>query len=92
VIFPESRYANVPSYQVRMDDGRTVTALGIRFLPPTPANYVHTFVAGDRLDLLAHTFYHDARKFWQIADANPEMDPVDLAVPGRQLLIPPDRT
>ncbi len=36
-------------------------------------------------------FYGNAEKFWLIADANTEMDPEELARPGNQLLIPPDR-
>jgi hypothetical protein len=69
MIFKGSRYQNVKAYQAVASNGQTVTALSIRFIPPTPAE-----------------------KFWLIADANTEMDPEDLADPGRQLLIPPDRT
>ena len=36
--------------------------------------------------------YRNPEKFWLIADANDEMDPEDLLEPGRQLLIPPDRS
>ena len=92
MIFKGSRYEKVGVYQVADANGRTVTALRIRFLPPTPAGYRHTFTAGERLDILAYNFYGNPEKFWLIADANDEMDPDDLLEPGRQLLVPPDRT
>jgi nucleoid-associated protein YgaU len=92
MIFSESRYADVPQYQVTTPNGDVVTALSIRFIPETPAAHVHVFTDGDRLDLLSFTFYRNAEKFWLIADANAEMDPNDLLQPGRPLLIPPDRT
>jgi hypothetical protein len=92
VIFKGSRYAKVPMLQRTGPDGRTVSYLAIRFIPPVPAGYRHTFKAHERLDILAYNFYRNPEKFWLIADANTEMDPEDLLVPGEQLLIPPDRT
>ena len=92
MIFQGSRYQNTGSYQVTDSTGRQVTAVKIRFIPPTPAGYRHTFTADERLDLVAYKFYRNPEKFWLIADANTEMDPEDLLEPGRQLLIPPDRT
>jgi nucleoid-associated protein YgaU len=91
VIFKGSRYQKTPVVQVIGPRG-AVTALGIRFIPPTPAGFFHTFRADERLDLLAFNFYRNPEKFWLIADANDEVDPEDLLVPGRQLRIPPDRT
>jgi hypothetical protein len=92
MIFKGSRYANVASYQTIDAAGRPVTALRARFIPPTPAGYLHTFTADERLDLIAYKLYRNPEKFWLIADANTEMDPEDLLVPGRQLPIPPDRS
>ncbi len=92
MIFKGSRYENIGVYQVRGSNGQIVSALTIRYIPATPAGYLHTFTADERLDLLAYTFYRNPEKFWLIADANTEMDPDDLLEPGRQLLIPPDRT
>jgi nucleoid-associated protein YgaU len=91
MIFKGSRYETVGIYQVADARGRTVSALKIRFIPPTPAGYLHTFTADERLDILAYNFYRNPEKFWLIADANDEMDPEDLLEPGRQLRIPPDR-
>lgn len=92
MIFKGSRYEKVGVYQVTDTSGQTAQALKIRFIPPTPAGYLHTFTADERLDLLAFQFYRNPEKFWLIADANTEMDPDDLLDPGRQLSIPPDRT
>jgi phage tail protein X len=45
--------------------------------------------AGDTLEKLAETFYSDSRKWYAIADANPEIFfPLDLDV-GIDLTIPP---
>lgn len=92
MIFKGSRYEQVKTYQVTGPAGQTVTVLGIRFVPPTPAGFQHAFTADERLDLLAFKFYRNPEKFWLIADANTEMDPDDLLEPGRRLWIPPDRT
>jgi len=92
LIFKGSRYQNVGVYQAQDAAGNTVKALKIRFIPATPAGYLHTFTNDERLDLLAFRFYGNPEKFWLIADANSEMDPEDLAIAGKRLLIPPDRT
>ena len=92
MIFKGSRYQNVVTYQIAFAGGRTVSVLKIRLIPPTPAGFIHVVTADDRLDLLSYKFYRNPEKFWLIADANTAMDPEDLLEPGRQLLIPPDRT
>jgi cupin superfamily acireductone dioxygenase involved in methionine salvage len=91
MIFKGSRYQNTGSYRVTLN-GKEKSALKIRFIPATPAGFYHTFTADERLDILAYRFYRNPEKFWLIADANTEMDPEDLLEPGRQLLIPPDKT
>ena len=90
MVFKGSRYEKTGTYTVTDADGHSVTALKIRLVPPTAAGFVHTFTADERLDLLAYTYYRNPEKFWLICDMN-GMDPEDLAVPGRALLIPPDR-
>ncbi len=86
-----SRYETIGAAEVTDADGRTHMALKLRLTPPTPAGYLHTVTAGERLDTLAYRYYRNAEKFWLIADANDELDPDDLLVPGRELRIPPDR-
>jgi hypothetical protein len=92
MIFKGSRYQNVGVYQATDAAGRPVLALKPRFVPQTAAGYLHSVTADTRLDLLAYRFYSNPEKFWLIADANNEMDPEDLLTPGRQVLIPPDRS
>ncbi len=92
MIFKGSRYETVGVYQAASPSGKTVSALMIRFIPPTSAGYLHTFRADERLDILAFNYYRNPEKFWLIADANTEMDPDDLLEPGHRLPIPPDRT
>jgi phage tail protein X len=64
----------------------------IRFLPPPSGWYRHRVVEGDRLDLLAATYYGRPERFWIIADANPAVDPEDLLSTGAEIVVPPDRT
>ncbi len=92
MIFKGSRYQRVQVLQTTGPDGQVVSYLAMREIPATPAGYRHTIKAGERLDILAYNFYRNPEKFWLIADANDEMDPEDLLEPGRQLLIPPDRS
>jgi nucleoid-associated protein YgaU len=92
MIFKGSRYEKTGISYVTGPKGQPVPVLRIRFIPSTPAGYLHTFRDGERLDTLAYNFYKNGEKFWLIADANDEMDPEDLMEPGRRLRIPPDRT
>lgn len=52
----------------------------------------HVIREGDRLDLLAGHYYNDARLWWRILDANPDLQcGVDIALTGRAgevILIP----
>jgi len=90
MIFKGSRYENVAVVTVTDANGVTTNALALRVLHPLAAGYRHTFTSGDRLDLLAYTYYRDPQRFWLIADANAGMDAADLEEPGRKILIPPD--
>jgi hypothetical protein len=93
MIFKGSRYETVGTYDVTGPSGETIKALLIRYIPDTPAGFRHTVTSGERLDLLANTYYHQPLKFWLIADANNALDPEDLvSSPGQQVLIPPDRS
>ncbi len=88
MIFPGSRYATVTTTTANVN-GVPIQVLGPRFIPATPAGYTHTVTADQRLDTIAMLYYTDPLRFWLIADANNEMDPEDLLVPGRGILIPP---
>lgn len=69
----KSRYAAVPTTEVTLGDGRTITVVTIRYLPDVRGK-AHVVKGNDRLDLMAFRGYGDATKFWHVADANTELD------------------
>ena len=83
-----SRYYHVPQDSVSAPDGRTVTVVRLRRLPPTPGapNVVREH---DQLDVMAQRGYANATMFWHIADANSELQANELlAEPGRTIAVP----
>jgi hypothetical protein len=83
-----SRYATVPQVETPTGDGRSVKALKLRALAPTSGES-YQVKDEDRLDLLAHTRYADATKFWHVADANTALDaPTLTAETGSTLKVP----
>jgi hypothetical protein len=48
----------------------------------------HQWTSSDRVDLLATQYYGDARMWWHIADANPEVMTWDELTPGQIIRIP----
>lgn len=84
-----SRYADVPTDEVRTSGGRRVTALRLRLLPPTTGE-PHVVLGRDRLDLLAHTRYGDGTRFWHVADANTALEARTLVEEaGDTVRVPP---
>jgi hypothetical protein len=88
---PNSRYASLATAQFTAPDGRTVTYLKRRFLPP-PENFAllqtYVVVQGDRLDNVTAKFLGDPVQFWRLCDANRAMRPGELtATIGRRLRI-----
>ena len=60
------------------------------YYPPMPIENSDTFIrtrVGDRLDIMAHTFYGDTTLWWVIAKANGIRGKVALE-PGKLLRIP----
>src|SRR4051812_41719649 len=86
-----SRYHGVPVAVHTEPDGRQVPYLRRRLLPdPARLGSIaeHSVSVGDRLDMLAHRYLGSADQWWQIADANPALDPRELtATPGRRIRI-----
>jgi hypothetical protein len=83
-----SRYHGLPTESVALPDGRTVTAVKLRRLPPTPGK-PFAVREHDRLDLLARTHLDDGTAFWRIADANTELQARRLEEPpGRVIDLP----
>ena len=88
---PTCRYYNLDTNQIVAPDGRTITYLERRFVPP-PENFsllqTYVVVQGDRLDNVTARFLTDPTQFWQLCDANRAMRPEDLTdTPGQKLRI-----
>jgi hypothetical protein len=88
---PRSRYASVPDGVYTDPGGRKIPFKRLRPIPTDLAvRSVYAVAPQDRFDLVAYAQYGDPEQFWRICDANRGMWPDDLlAVPGRQLAIPP---
>jgi nucleoid-associated protein YgaU len=96
MFFDGSRYLRVADVEVTAPDGARARLKAAR----EPARIdaaadtalVYQVKQGDRLDLLAWRFFRNPRKWWLIADANPDvLAPDELLQPGRLLTIPRDR-
>jgi hypothetical protein len=83
-----SRYHGLPTETVPHPDGREVTVVKLRRLPPTTGK-PYGVLEKDRLDLLARTALEDGTAFWRIADANTELQARRLEEPpGRVIDLP----
>jgi hypothetical protein len=85
-----SRYFAVEVVQLTRQDGRVVSYLKRRFLPPVERFSViaeHRVSDGQRLDHIAATHLGDPEQFWRIADANGALHPRDLLEVDRTLNI-----
>jgi hypothetical protein len=88
---PNSRYRGVDTATLQEPDGRTVTYLRRRIVPP-PDRYAlvrwHQMTRGERPDTIAAAELGDPLMSWQLCDANGVMWPADLVDrPGRSLRI-----
>ncbi|QKW08714.1 hypothetical protein HUT18_22390 [Streptomyces sp. NA04227] len=89
-----SRYHDAEIGVHRQADGSEVRYTKRRLLPPLDATpdedtTPHTVNAGERPDLLAQRYFGDPGQWWQIADANPVLDPQELTdEPGQVIDIP----
>ncbi len=83
-----SRYARVRQDSVALSDGRVVTAIALRPLPPVEGA-AQVVKEHDRLDLIAHAALGDGTAFWRVADANTELEAKALvAEAGRVIAVP----
>ncbi len=93
MFFDGSRYQRILDAIFVDGRGRRVQLKRTREAVATELALIYQVREGDRLDALANKFFHDPRKWWLIADANPDvLTPEQLLVPGRQLRIPKDRS
>ena len=88
-----SRYNDVEIGIHTQPDGTQVRYAKRRLLPPLPRDpddiITHTVTTGERADLLAQRYLGASDQWWQIADANPVLDPNELAdEPGEEIVIP----
>jgi hypothetical protein len=86
-----SRYAKVDVLVTTDAAGEEVRALELRTIPKTTGVFHHTPTGDERLDHIAHRYLRDPKKFWRICDASDVLDPFDVVVPGRPVLIPPQK-
>jgi hypothetical protein len=74
-----SRYRNLPQTQHLTARGEWLLSVDLRFIPTVDGRFLHSVRDRERLDLLAFKYYSDPRRWWLIADANPETSfPIDL--------------
>lgn len=89
-----SRYHDAEIGVHRRPDGSEVRYTKRRLLPPLDGGgdqetQPHVVGAGERPDLLAQRYFGDPGQWWQIADANPVLDPRELTEEaGRIIGIP----
>lgn len=87
-----SRYANLETATLTTADGRIVTYVRRRFLPPLDMLQIVAEVTvndPDRLDLITARTVGAPEQFWRIGDANVALNPFDLtATPGDRIRIP----
>ncbi|MFD7232297.1 hypothetical protein [Streptomyces sp. NPDC059881] len=87
-----SRYHDAEIGVHTQPDGTEVRYTRRRLLPPLPDaedTVPHTVSSGERPDHLGQRYVGDPGQWWQIADANPVLDPGELTVePGREIRIP----
>jgi hypothetical protein len=86
-----SRYYRIETSTFESSDGKNITYLRRRFIPPADnltVISVHQVKGGDRLDNIAASYIGDPEQFWQIGDANEAMKPEELTEDiGRELRI-----
>lgn len=92
MFFDGSRYQRVADADFSDGEGNAVSVKRTREPVDTELALIYQVREGDRLDQLAQKFYQDPRKWWLIADANPDHPSLEqLLQPGQQLRIPKNR-
>lgn len=89
-ISANSRYAT--STVVALErNGQTINVIVPSQPVTTTINYIsHLYSSNDRLDLLANQYFGDPTQWWQIANANPDLNVLDWTsiTPGTIIRIP----
>ncbi len=88
---PSSRYNGIEITALEGENDERVPYVKRRLIPPQDTFFLlkkHLVAEGERPDLLAHEYYNDAERFWQLADANLVSDANELtANPGNTIHI-----
>ena len=89
-IYEDSRYRDALVLRVEGADGKVRPAIYSMIAPSVGRRTFQTYIwrEGDRLDLMAHQIYGDARMWWAIADLNPEYLYPDEILPGSVVRLP----
>jgi hypothetical protein len=74
---PDSRYRRSKVVTAMNRAGQPIKTVELRLPPRTDGIFQHTVAEGERIDSLAHKFYREPRKWWRIADANPDFPTPD---------------
>ena len=89
-----SRYFSIPTTTITVPDpesgAREVRYVKRRIIPAGESMTTlveHTFVEGERLDLITARYLGDPTQFWRVCDANNVMQPEELEVTGRAIEI-----
>jgi hypothetical protein len=82
------RYDAQAQLAVPQDDGTTRPRSTPRVCFRPAADDSYPVREGDRVDLLAGTALGDSTRWWVIADANPQANPLDLERTGTLLAVP----
>jgi hypothetical protein len=88
---PTSRYYGTDTATTVLPDGRMVSYLRRRFVPP-PERFAllreHVVGQDERIDRLTAAYLGDPQAFWRVADGNTALQPEQLcAVIGRRVRI-----
>jgi hypothetical protein len=76
-----SRYYGIEILKTTLPNGRVVSYVERRFLPPHESMEVidhHTVIQGDRIDNVTAHYYGDPLLFYRLCDGNYELDPEAL--------------
>lgn len=88
MISADSRYAD-STLATLVKEGQDVAVIVPSAQVSYSFNFIHhTVLLGERIESIAYQYYSDARLWWHIADANPEILWWDNLTPGTVLRVP----
>ena len=85
-----SRYDGLPTVTGNDRAGRSVVAVKLRPLPMTVGEQI-TVKGHDQLDVMSEERFHDATRYWHIADANTELEAATLVKSASRTIAIPKR-